>query len=99
ARCDELAGNVAEDRAALGVVGREQRVATPALQSRGELPAEIDRVLEPVVEAEAPIGRMTVGGIARDEGAPGAIALGDCDTQVPIAEMVEFAREGEARGR
>src|SRR3954453_1014260 len=47
ARRDEFIGDIAKDRATLGVVRQKQRVAAPALQPCGELPAEIDRVLEP----------------------------------------------------
>src|SRR5689334_3951706 len=73
-RRDELVGDVAEDRAALRIVGGEQCISAPALQPCGELPAEIDRILEPVVEPEAAVGRMAVRGVSGDEGAPGAVA-------------------------
>src|SRR5437016_1016287 len=63
-RGDELIRELAKHRAAFLVVGVEQRLAAPALQPRRNLPAEIGHVLEPIVEPEAAIRRMRMGGVA-----------------------------------
>src|SRR4030095_8283411 len=63
-RRDEVIGDFAEDRASLRIVRGEQRAAPPALKAPRELPAEIDRVIEPIVEPEAAIGWMAVRGVA-----------------------------------
>ena len=63
---------------------------------RRELPAEIDRVLQAVVEAEAAVGRMAVRGVAGDEHAADLVLLGDRDAQVPEADVVELGLERKA---
>src|SRR5262245_40838130 len=55
---DEVAPGLLEDRAALRRVRVEQGLAAPALEFRGELPAQVARVLEPGVDAVAAVGRM-----------------------------------------
>ena len=66
-------------------------------QPRRKLPAEIDRVLQAVVEAEAAVGRMAVRGVAGDEHAADLVSLGDRDAQVPEADVVELGLERKAR--
>src|SRR5439155_14780934 len=93
----EILRDLLEDRLALVAVGLQQRVAAPAVQLRGQLPAEIDRILQSVVEAEAAIGRMAVRGVAGDEGAADLVFLRDRDPQIPEADVVELDREGKTR--
>src|SRR5690348_7980924 len=50
---DEILGHLLKDRPPLVAVGLQQRFAAPAVKLRGELPSEIDRVLQAVVEPEA----------------------------------------------
>src|SRR5665213_3868799 len=87
---DEIGAGLLENRAALAAIGHQQLIATPALQSRRQLPAEIADVLEAVVKPVAAIGRVAVRGVAGDEDAPDAIALGDRNAQIPKADMIEF---------
>src|SRR5258706_11063576 len=75
ARGDEILADVAEYRTALGVVRIEQPVSAPTGERRRELPAEVDCVLEPVVEAEGAVGRMAVRSVAGEKYPPLAIAL------------------------
>src|ERR1700730_2733794 len=56
ARRDELLRDLVEDRSAFFIIGSEQCIAAPALQPRGELPAEIDGVFETIIETKATIG-------------------------------------------
>ena len=60
------------DRVALGVVGVEQVRRGPAVQGGGELPAEVERVLQPQVESLAACGR--VDEVSRLERVPGRSA-------------------------
>src|SRR5262249_52777998 len=69
------------------------RIAAPAFEPRRELPTEIDRVLQPVVEAEAAIGWMTVRRIAGDEDTADLVLFGHRHPQVPEADMLELAGE------
>src|SRR4051812_31074257 len=46
ARRDEVFGHLLEDRPPLFTVRAQQRVAAPAFEHRGELPAEIGGILE-----------------------------------------------------
>ena len=64
------------DRAPLRLVAVEQRVGR-ALQQRGEPPAEAVGVLDAGVQPLAAGGRMHVGGVARQQDAPRAEAIGD----------------------
>src|SRR5437660_12591104 len=50
ARGDEILRHLLDDRAPLVAVGLQQHVAAPAVELGRELPAEIDRILQPVVE-------------------------------------------------
>src|SRR5438309_8159510 len=77
ARRDEVLRDLVEDRPAFFVVRGKQRIAAPALQPRGELPAKIDGVFEAIIETKTPIGRVAVRGIARDKDSIGAIGLGN----------------------
>src|SRR6516165_10917098 len=96
ARLDKVFRRLLEDRAALLGIGLQQRVVAPALELGGELPTEIDRVVEPVVEAVGAIGRMRMGGIAGNEDAADLVILGDRDAQVPKADIVEVAGKRKA---
>src|SRR4051812_46833378 len=63
-------------RAALGLVAREQRRPAPPLVHGGELPAEIDRIADAGVHAEPAIRWHDVHGVAGEEYALAAVALG-----------------------
>ena len=65
------------DRPALPLIGGEELGAAPAAERCGELPAEIDGVADPHIHAEAAEGRVQVAGIARQEHAVAAVAIGD----------------------
>lgn len=65
------------DRPALPLIGGEELGAAPAAERCGELPAEIDGVADPHIHAEAAEGRVQVAGIAREERAAAAVAIGD----------------------
>src|SRR5579884_505725 len=64
---DEVFGRLLEDGMALFGIGRKQRLAAPALEHGGKLPAEIDHVVEAVIEAVSAVGGMRMRGIAGDE--------------------------------
>src|SRR5262245_13079509 len=87
---DEILRRLLEDWAPLLAIGGEQRAAAPPLQAGRELPAEVGRILEPVVDAVAAVGRVAVSGIAGDEHAADLIALGDRHAHVPVADVVVF---------
>ena len=57
---------------------------------RGQLPAEIDNIVEAIVEAVAAIGRMAVRGVAGDKDATDPVFVGDRNAQVPEAHIVEL---------
>src|SRR3954447_6990390 len=92
-RGDDVLPDVAEDTLTLGAVGVEQSLAAPALQDRRQLPAEVHRVLEPVVEAESAVRRVRVRGVAGDEGAPGTVFARNLHAQVPEAEVLQVVGE------
>src|SRR5207248_6674608 len=52
-------------RAALVLVARKQMLAAPALVHGGELPADVDRVADAGVHAEAAVGRHDMHRVAR----------------------------------
>src|SRR5215472_6484470 len=87
-----------EDRAAFGGVAVEQARATPAVQHGGQLPAEVDRVLEPGVEPVSAVRRMAVRRIAGDEHAALPVAVSDVDAQIPEPHVLEVARHAEPGG-
>src|SRR5260221_14634847 len=91
ARGDEVLADFPESRAPFRVVRSKQPLAAPALERSLELPAQIDRILEAVVEAECAVGRVAVRRVAGDKYTPFAVALGDGDAQVPGPDVVEFA--------
>lgn len=93
---DRLSG-LDEDRAALCGVAVEQRRFAPFRQHGGELPPEVDCVLEAGVQAVGAVGRVAVRGIPRDEGASALVGIGDVDAQVPEAEVLEGAGHRKAR--
>src|SRR5262245_53108625 len=97
ARENEVFRRFPENRLPLFRVSVQQRPATPAVQTRGQLPAEIDNIVEPIVEAVAAIGRMAVRGISGDEDATDPVFVGDRNAQVPEAYIVELAFELESR--
>src|SRR5579883_189616 len=96
ARENEVPGGFPEDRSPLFGVRIKQRLAAPALEARRKLPAQVDDVIKTVVEAIAPIGRMTVRGISGDEYATDPVSVGDRNAQVPEAHIVELALELES---
>src|SRR5690606_11849189 len=95
---DEIPRGRGEDRPALGMVAVEQGRSAPAAQYGREFPAEIAGILEAGVDAVSAVRRMAVGGVPCDEDATAAIAVGDRETQVPEADVLEFGREGRANG-
>src|SRR4051812_32468458 len=95
---DEVLTHGLEHGTALVVVRAQQRLAAPAFERGLQLPAQVDGVLQPIVEAEAAVGRVAVRSIARDENAARAIALGERDAQVPEADVLDLPSEGKAGG-
>src|SRR5215471_14598873 len=93
---DEIFRGLLEDRPPLFAVSREQRIAAPAVELRRKLPAEIDDIVEPVVEAIGAVRRMGMRGVAGDEDAAGLVSLGHRDPQVPEADIIEVAGERKA---
>ena len=81
-----------EHRAALLRVAVEQVRAAPAVQDGGQLPAEVDRVLEPSVESMGAVGRVAVRRIAGEEHAALPVAVSDVDPQIPEPHVLEVAR-------
>src|SRR6185437_6201340 len=94
---DEILAGLLEDRMTFFAIGLQELLAAPAFELRLQLPAEIDDVLEPIVEAEAAIRRMAVRRIAGDEDAADLIALGDGHAQIPEADVIELCLEREPR--
>jgi hypothetical protein len=82
---DEVFRGLLENRPPLFAVGRKQRLAAPAVERRSKLPAEIDDVIEPVIEAVSAVRRMRMRGVAGDKDAAGLIGLGDRNAQIPEA--------------
>ena len=74
----------------------QQRLAAPALQGGGELPAQVARVLQPGVDAVAAVGRMAVRGVAGNEQSARAVVVGDGEAQVPEADVLELHFERRA---
>src|SRR5439155_26879993 len=97
ARENEVLRRFPEDRLALFRVSVKQSLAAPAAQARRQLPAEIDDIVEAIVEAVAAVGRMTVRGISGDEYSTDPVFVGDRNAQVPEAHIVELALELEPR--
>lgn len=64
------------DRTALGLVGVQQCVRRPAADPRGQLPAEVERVLEAQVEPLPAGGRMDVCRVPGQQHPPDPVALG-----------------------
>ena len=86
------------DRPPLGVVGAQELRAAPALHHGLELPAEIDRVADAGVHAEAAGRRHQMGGVAGDEDAVGAVAVGDQLAPHPAHDGEDFVVEVAAHG-
>jgi len=95
---DEVPAGLLEDRAPLVGVGGQQRVAAPAFDPGRQLPAEVGRILQPVVEAEAAVGRVAVRRVAGDEHAAHLVVERDLHPEIPEPHVVEFAGELEPRG-
>ena len=70
-------------RAALGVVGVQQRLGGLARQHRGELPAEVDRVAHAGVEPVPAPRWVLVRGVAGQEQPSGAVGGGEQRTCLP----------------
>ena len=83
ARVSRAGDVVLGDRPPLGLVAVEQPSARPAAQHPAELPAEVEPIVDRRVHAGAPARGDPVGGVAHEEGAARAEALG------------ELGREGE----
>src|SRR5215472_15105034 len=76
---DDRFSRPGEDRAALIGVAVKQVRAAPAVEHGGQLPPEVDRVLEPGVEPVGAVGRVAVCRVAGDEHAALPVAAGDVD--------------------
>ena len=91
------------DRPAFGAIGIEQARAAPAVDRGGKLPRQVDRIADAGVHAEAAGWRHHMRGVAGDEAAPAAIALGDQLAPHPRqhAQNLEFevAADGAADRR
>src|SRR5690348_974598 len=74
---------VERDGLALDLVALEQPLAAPALQHGRELPADIQRVLQPGMEAEPAGRRILMRGVAGDEDAL-AVAIAGRDALAPL---------------
>src|SRR5262249_17893366 len=85
-------------RPPLFAVAREQRIAAPAVELRRKFPAQIDDIVEPVVEAIGAVRRMRMRRVAGDENAAGLVSLGHRDPQIPKSDIVEIAGERKTRG-
>ena len=68
--------HVRGDRMTFGLVGVQQGLRRPAADLGGQLPAEVERVLDAEVEALSAGGRMDVRRIAGQQHPPDPIALG-----------------------
>ena len=66
-KAPRVAGVALRQRLPLGLVAVEQRRAAPAFQHRGELPAEIDRILDRGVVAKPAGRREQMRGVAAEE--------------------------------
>src|SRR5215471_19568069 len=93
---DEIFRGLLEDRPSLFAVAGEQRIAAPAVELRRKFPAEIDDIVEPVVEAIGAVRRMGMRGVARYEDAAGTVSLGYGDLQVPETDVIKIAGEWKA---
>ncbi len=87
-----------EALAALELVGREQVRAAPAAQAAGELPREIDRIADAHVHAEAPGGDHQVRRVAGEEHAALAVAFGEQQVLLPLADVEHLVFERHADG-
>src|SRR5271154_6028339 len=90
---DEILGGFLENGTPFLGIGCKQRVAAPALEFGGELPAEIDHVVEPIVEAISAVRRMRMGCVAGNENAADLVFFGDRDAQIPKADIIEITSE------
>ena len=64
------------DRAAFGFVSVEEIGWGPAVYGRGQLPAQVEGVLDAEVEALAAVGRVDVRGVAGQEDTAGPVGVG-----------------------
>ena len=94
---DDRAPCLDEDRAALLGVAVKQPGAAPVVQHGGELPAQVDGILEPRIQPVRAIGRMAVRRIPGDEGPAPAVGIGDVDAQIPESNVLEGTRCGGSR--
>jgi hypothetical protein len=65
----EFVANLLKYGPTFEIVGIKQPVTGPTVETRGQLPRQIGRIFEPVVDAET-IGRMRMRGVPRDEDSP-----------------------------
>ena len=75
ARVGRAGGGVLRDRPALGLVAVQERVAGPAARDPGQLPAEVEAVVQREVQAGPAARRHAMGGVAGEQDGPRAEAL------------------------
>src|SRR5215831_14031453 len=85
-----------KDWATLLVVGFQQRLAAPALEYGGQLPAQIGNILQAGVQSKATIWRVAVACVAGNEHSPDPIPLGNLDAQVPEADVIKLGAKLES---
>src|ERR1043165_2910374 len=94
---NEIVRNLLDHRLALSALRAQNPVAAPALEPCGELPAEIDRVLQSVVETKTAIGRMAVRRVPRNEDAACPISVRYRDAKIPEPDVIEVTGKIESR--
>ena len=99
ARVGRARGVVLGDRPPLRLVGVEQRVAGPAAQHPGELPAEVVAVADRGVHPGRAARREAVRGVADQERAALAEAVGERDAVVGGGEALDLRLEVRDRRR
>ena len=86
-------------RQALGLVAVQQRRVGVALDHRGQLPGEVERVLDAHVAAEAAVGRDDVRRVAGEEHAAVAEPLGAGRLGPPVGDVDDLHRHVGRRSR
>ena len=86
------------DLAALGRIGRQELRPAPALQRRRKLPGQIDGVADAGIHAE-PAGRNDeMRGVAGDEDPALAVAVGEQQVLLPLADIERIELQRHADG-
>jgi hypothetical protein len=93
--CPHVAQHPGADRMAFGVVGVQQAGWRPATYLGRQLPADVDRVLQPEVEALAAHREVDVRGVAGEQHPPGPVPL---RLQRGVAEAGQPARLAHRHG-